>query len=605
MSAATQEEKLKQAVMAATRAIARKAALNVRYGGNQPTDFATGDEITLPLPPDEPDVKSLRLLRAEADYAALSLRYHDSVAHQKQRPLSEKAGSVFDALEQVRVMALGANAMNGVKHNLFARNEQRYEDKGYHRLSERADPPLADIIAAMAYEQLTSEPPPPTIRNLVSLWRGWIEQKSGNSLAGLANLLDDQPRFSLKVLKLLDELELLESGQSGTGKLTDSNDDSQTEALSDDVPEDNPMPPMPSMSAEGDSEPEGSATAPQPALMEDDETTAGKEDKKARSERLIPNFDKISGTNATSFYNSYTTKFDEVIAAEKLASPEELTKLRLQLDQKLAQYHSITSRLAGRLQRLLLAQQARSWEFDQEDGLINSARLTQLVVRPDYRHIYKREKDTSFKDTVVTLLLDNSGSMRGRPITVAALSADILARTLERCGIKVEILGFTTRDWKGGSSRKAWMEAGRPAEPGRLNDLRHIIYKSADARFNRARRNLALMLKDGILKENIDGEAIQWAYNRLRARKEQRRILMVISDGAPVDDSTLSANSGSYLDLHLREVIANIEQNDEVELLAIGIGHDVTRYYKRAVTITDVDKLGDTMMSELGRLFAA
>jgi cobaltochelatase CobT len=303
-------------------------------------------------------------------------------------------------------------------------------------------------------------------------------------------------------------------------------------------------------------------------------------------------------------YQAYTKEFDEIIAADKLVSKEELTQLRAQLDQKLSALNTLPNKLANKLQRLLMAKQARRWLVDQEEGVLNASRLPQLIANPHYPLLYKYEEETEFKDTIVTLLLDNSGSMRGRPITLAALSADVLTRTLERCGVKTEVLGFTTRDWKGGSSRKHWVEKGSQANPGRLNDLRHIIYKSADTPWLKACKNLGLMLKEGMLKENIDGEAILWAHERLLARPEERRILMVISDGAPVDDSTLSLNHASYLDLHLREVIAQIEKYSEVELLAIGIGHDVTRYYTHAVTISDADHLSETMVEELTKLFA-
>ncbi|MEQ1705755.1 MAG: hypothetical protein ABL867_07275, partial [Rickettsiales bacterium] len=304
------------------------------------------------------------------------------------------------------------------------------------------------------------------------------------------------------------------------------------------------------------------------------------------------------------YYHAYTKNFDEIITANQLATLTELESLRSQLDQKLMQFQTVTARLANRLQRLLLGKQARTWLFDEDDGMIDSRKLSRVITQPDYDQVYKREKDTDFRDTVVTLLIDNSGSMRGRPITIAALSADIISRTLDRCGVKVEILGFTTKEWKGGLAYKNWVNEGKPAHPGRLNDLRHIIYKPADVSWRKSRKNIGLMLKDGLLKENIDGEAILWACDRLLARPEQRRILMVISDGAPVDDSTLSSNNGGYLDAHLREVIAKVENKLPIELVAIGIGHDVTRYYKRAVTISEIDKLGETMTEQLVSLFS-
>jgi cobaltochelatase CobT len=311
-----------------------------------------------------------------------------------------------------------------------------------------------------------------------------------------------------------------------------------------------------------------------------------------------------NAAEAAQAYHVYTKDYDEIVSAHDLATPSELEYLRSQLDERLSQFKTITAKLASKLQRLLLARQARSWIYDESDGMIDNKKLARLIIHPDYEFIYKREKDTEFRDTVVTLLIDNSGSMRGRPITIAALSADIISRTLERCGVKVEVLGFTTREWKGGLSYKQWMKDGKPKEPGRLNDLRHIVYKSADASYRKASKNFGLMLKDGILKENIDGEAIEWACDRLLKRPEERRILMMISDGAPVDDSTLSTNTSTYLDTHLRDVIAKVENSMPIELVAIGIGHDVTRYYKRAVTISDINKLGETMTEQLTELFS-
>ncbi len=588
----------------ATQAIAGHVGLQIALG-NAAIDTPLHAQQMVVVTPSSTsdDADPLRTLRGQCDLAALSMRYHDSAYHHSHRPRAEKAAAVYDALEQVRLEALGALSMEGVRDNLAHRMEVYCNVQGYARMSEQAEPPLADVIALIAREKLTGEPPPESIRNLVNLWRGWVEQ-SAVRLNQLEESLDNQGDYSNIVRGLLADLELMPKQEAAT-QPTPS-------------PQPNDVPPEQDESSDSSSQTQEQMQAASGAQQEDDNAEQqpqikpmGSDDEEGGEESMgerpmhhAPNYPSgITPFKQHVPYSIYTRDFDEVIDADQLASAEELTLFRSQLDEKLKAFHNVHSRLATRLQRLLLARQQREWLYDQEDGLIDNARLARLVIHPDMTDIYKFERESDFRDTVVSLLIDNSGSMRGRPITIAALSADILARTLERCGVKVEILGFTTRDWKGGMSRKLWEKRQRPHEPGRLNDIRHIIYKSADMRLNKTRRNLGLMLKDGLLKENIDGEAILWAYNRLMARPEQRRIMMVISDGAPVDDSTLSSNSSGYLDRHLRDVIRFVENQKEVELLAIGIGHDVTRYYQRAVTINDVDQLGDTMMQEMTKLF--
>jgi cobaltochelatase CobT len=459
----------------------------------------------------------------------------------------------------------------------------------------------------MVRERLTGLSPPPAARKLVDVWRPLIEDRAGRELDRLGRLVEDQRRFGDVVHDLLDSLDMgddrdrdsEEDEDSERGDNAEQNESGQDgEARESDDAQ--------GMSAEeaevsADELPEGASEAMDAQAADQlDDSDMG--DAETANEPWRP---RTHGPNEPRGpdYRPFTVRFDETVAAEDLCEPEELDRLRSYLDKQLSHLQGVVSRLANRLQRRLMAQQNRAWEFDLEEGLLDAARLSRIVVDPLHPLSFKREKDTNFRDTVVTLLLDNSGSMRGRPITVAATCADILARTLERCGVKVEILGFTTRAWKGGQSREAWLGAGKPANPGRLNDLRHIIYKSADAPWRRARKNLGLMMREGLLKENIDGEALDWAHKRLIARTEQRRILMMISDGAPVDDSTLSVNPGNYLERHLRWVIEEIETRSPVELIAIGIGHDVTRYYRRAVTIVDAEELGGAMTEKLAELF--
>jgi cobaltochelatase CobT len=589
------------------QAISGRQELHVSIGLNRAEDepLALRDPIMLFRLTGEDRSGSKRHLRAQVDLAALALKHHDAAKHAETRPADSRASAVYDALEEIRLEAL-AGGMEGMKANLAERHEVHCLLQGYANRSPEAAPPLADIVRYIVREAITGAKPPEGIRTLVDTARPWVEPHALKNKAELAQAVADQGAYKQLVQHMLYDMELLaelpltddpngehEQGPDATGH---HHDDTADETADSEAAESLPQRGQSSDTETGDSQETSGETDGEGEIEED----AKPRDKAPRS---APDRHNIFAAGAGD-YHAYTTRFDEIIEADALAPHDELNRLFEQLMQKVKQYHTVTSRLATRLQRLLLAQQARQWIYELEDGMIDNARLASIVVRPETTTIYKIEKDNDFRDTVVTLLIDNSGSMRGRPITIAALSADILARTLERCGVKVEILGFTTRDWKGGFARKAWLDANRPNNPGRLNDLRHIIYKSADQRLNRARRNLGLMLKDGLLKENIDGEAIQWAAQRLRARPEQRKIMMVISDGAPVDDSTLSANSGGYLDQHLREVIRSVERAGDIELLAIGIGHDVTRYYSRAVTLHDVEQLGDTMLSEITRLFS-
>lgn len=590
-------------------AISGVRELSVNVGRNRVQDDPLSKRETILIHQllDGDPVEIMRHMRGQVDLAALAHKLHSPHIHQRLRPTDHKAASVYDAIELVRLELAGAGFMAGMRHNLARRYQVHCELQGYDRLSPRAEAPMGDIVAMIAREALTGQKPPTAIAKLVARWRPLLEPPIRARVNALKTSAHDQKKFSHLVEDILVDLSLI-SKEERLGEMSESSSDDATEELLGEQTQPEELQddedPLAHTQKQGEMDENSSADEARDSAdsPEDNPQTDAQQETDKAPQQSNHAADKAPLSHIPS-YHPYTTEYDEIIEADALASSDELDRLGAQLEQKLRQYHTVTSRLATRLQRLLLAKQARLWLVEQDDGMIDAARLARVVARPDVTDIYKIEKDTDFKDTVVTLLIDNSGSMRGRPITIAALSADILARTLERCGVKVEILGFTTRDWKGGMCRKKWLADNRPSDAGRLNDLRHIIYKSADMRLARARRNLALMLKDGILKENIDGEAILWAYSRLRARKEQRKILMVISDGAPVDDSTLSVNLGGYLDRHLREVIGTIERDKTVELLAIGIGHDVTRYYSRAVTLHDVDQLGDTMVEEITKLF--
>jgi cobaltochelatase CobT len=593
----------KRATAATVRAIAEREDVTVSYGA-EPAGQA-GARVRLPLPGRDLSVADAAPVRGAADAVALKLRYHNAALHAKRLPTGETARAVFEGVEQARVEALGARRMAGVAGNLAAMLDERYRRQGYEHMAERNDTTLAEAVRLLARETLTGAPPPPAAQRVVEMWRPFLEGRVGRDFTELSRHVADQESYAKITRQLIRDLDL----DLGETEQEAESDDSDSEGDESDQSE--------SQSDGG----EGAASGAQGALeggvpehQQEDGQPAGAEQMEGE---LMPgagdddpgrpgrpgNLPRHGGNDDPTAYRPFTTECDEIVDAEALCDPDELTRLRGLLDQQLAHLQSVIGRLANRLQRRLLAKQTRAWEFDLEEGMLDAARLSRVITNPVYPLSYKREKEMEFRDTVVTLLIDNSGSMRGRPITVAAMSADILARTLERCGVKVEILGFTTRAWKGGQSRERWIAAGKPANPGRLNDLRHIIYKPADSPWRRARRSLGLMLREGILKENIDGEALLWAHNRLIARSEQRRILMVISDGAPVDDSTLSVNPGNYLERHLREVIADIERNSPIEVIAIGIGHDVTRYYRRAVTIVDAEQLGGTMLEKLAELF--
>ncbi|MBA3675875.1 MAG: cobaltochelatase subunit CobT [Sphingosinicella sp.] len=598
-------EAFRQVLTGASRAIAREPEVELGFTAEAPT--SSGKNIKVPMPGRSLPEREVAEARGFADAAALKLRHHDAALHARNAPADDIARAIFTTAEQARVEALGARSMEGVRANLTRVTEMRIRTDPITRARNSAEVPLATAIGLMVRERLTGEKPPKAAQEGLKLVSEWIEEKGGGDLDALGLALDDQTAFAALATKLLRDLELIEGDDNGHepdgGDEGDGDDKDEGESREEENDDD-------SGGGEGEAdvrveqgeadEGDGESEYGEPEMGDGDEGLGDEGEEGALPARpnrtlsdLLPHFD----------YRIFSPRFDEVVEATELCDAEELGRLRAYLDQQLIHLQGAVTKLANRLQRRLMAQQNRSWDFDQEEGLLDAARLARVIVNPAHSLSYKIERETDFRDTVVSLLIDNSGSMRGRPISIAAISADIMARTLERCGVKVEILGFTTRAWKGGQSRERWLADGRPPQPGRLNDLRHIIYKKADEPWRRARKNLGLMMREGLLKENIDGEALLWAHQRLVGRTEERRILMVISDGAPVDDSTLSVNSGTYLERHLRQVIAWIESRSPVELVAIGIGHDVTRYYSRAVTIMDADQLGGTMVEQLASLF--
>lgn len=595
-------EPFKRALASTVRAIAGDGDLEISYSAGRPS--LTGKAVQLPEPSRVPTSREIAVARGWADSLALTAACHDEKVHRQLAPQAGPSRDVFEAVEQARVEALGCNRMSGMADNIAAKVEDHYSHGRFMDVTAHEEAPLDEALSLIVREKLTGQAPPATAQALVDVWRPIIDERAGDAFDRMGELADDQAKFGRVVQDLLRMLDLVEETTEGEEDETETETEDQDESgdqnqesgdQSDGQERANEE--QMAQGEEGDFE-----DVTDSSDAEDFEMEAQGEDPADSDEPWRPNQSVLDNPEAFG-YAIYNKSFDEEISAEELSTPEELERLRTFLDKELRSLSSVVARLANKLQRRLLAQQSRAWDFDIEEGILDAARLPRVIIDPMYPLSYKRERDTNFRDTVVTLLLDNSGSMRGRPIMVAACCADILARTLERCGVKVEILGFTTRAWKGGQSREAWLAAAKPANPGRLNDLRHIVYKSADAPWRRAKRNLALMMREGLLKENIDGEALAWAHQRLLGRPEQRRILMMISDGAPVDDSTLSVNSGSYLELHLRQVIKEIESKSPVELIAIGIGHDVTRYYRRAVTITDPSELAGAMTDQLVDLF--
>ncbi|WP_336968051.1 cobaltochelatase subunit CobT [Sphingobium aromaticiconvertens] len=595
----------KDVLSGAARAITRDAEVEVGFTADAP--HMAGKAIKVPTPGRTLPADQVALARGFADANALKMRHHNARIHAAHAPGEAVARAVYDAVEQARVEAIGARSMAGVRDNLNSALEMRLKSDPIRRARSADEVPLSTALALKVRERLTGQPIPEDVAAPMAMIDQWIEDKAGADLDALGLALDDQRAFQKLAQAMLEHLELVDADappETDESESEQEGEDQEEQQEEGDSGEDQPG--DSDMNAEARADDQGGDTEDGEQDYSDEFDADSEEGADEMGEEgmmpvrpnrplsdLPPGFD----------YKPYTTRHDEIVTAEELCDEDELLRLRGFLDQQLVSLQGAVTKLANRLQRRLMAQQSRSWDFDQEEGMLDAARLARIVIDPTHSLSYKVERDTEFRDTVVTLLIDNSGSMRGRPISIAAISADIMARTLERCGVKTEILGFTTRAWKGGQAREEWLTAGRPPLPGRLNDLRHIIYKKADEPWRRARKNLGLMMREGLLKENIDGEALLWAHARLIARNEERRILMVISDGAPVDDSTLSVNSGTYLERHLRQVIDWIENRSPVQLVAIGIGHDVTRYYRRAVTIMDAEQLGGMMVEQLAGLF--
>ena len=594
-------DRFKNVLTGASRAVAHEPEVEIAWTADAPV--ANGNNFRLPMPGRNLPRDQAMEARGFADSFALKVRHHNEALHARHAPGEASARACYDAVEMVRYEALGAKAYAGMRQNLDAALTVRTLGDPITRATRADEVPIQGALALLLREHLTGQPVPDAAQAGVAILRGWIEEKAAGDFDALAAMLDDQEAFQSLTLNMLQHLELTKAQSlepdTEEGDDQDSDDEDQEQPEDGESAEDQNPSEVASDAAEGEDEGE-SETERQ---TEEDNSDAEEGDE--GDEGMLPTRPNRPWTELPlKFdYKAYTEAFDEVVAANELCDDEELTRLRAYLDAQLKGLQGIVTKLANRLQRRLMAQQNRSWDFDQEEGLIDAARLARVIISPGHSLSYKVEREVDFKDTIVTLLIDNSGSMRGRPISIAAISADVLARTLERCGVKTEILGFTTRAWKGGQSREAWLGGGKPAGPGRLNDLRHIVYKKADMPYRHARKNLGLMMREGLLKENIDGEALLWAHARLLARPEDRRVLMVISDGAPVDDSTLSVNNAGYLELHLRKVIDWIEKQSPVQLVAIGIGHDVTRYYRRAVTIMDVEQLAGTMIEQLAGLF--
>lgn len=600
-------EPMRRAITGCVRSIAGNGEVEVSFANERPG--LAGDRIRLPEISKRPTANELAVTRGLGDSMALRIACHDTNVHATLAPQGSDARSIFDAVEQARVESIGASRMSGMASNLESMNAEKYAKANFSGIERQEDAPIAEAMAMLVREKLAGTKAPASAGKVLDLWRPFIEGKAGADLDGLKGAIEDQQAFAKLVRHMLSSMQMAEDlgdDDSEPEEMENPNDDDQqrsNEAENEEIEEEAGSDAAPAEQSEAADDELDEGEMDGAEMSDDDMSDEADDHSETPGETRRPNspFDDF---NEKVDYHIFTQEFDEEILAEELCDEAELERLRAFLDKQLAHLQGAVGRLANRLQRRLMAQQNRSWDFDLEEGYLDPARLVRLIIDPMQPLSFKKERDTQFRDTVVSLVIDNSGSMRGRPITVAATCADILARTLERCGVKVEILGFTTKAWKGGQAREQWLAGGKPANPGRLNDLRHIVYKSADAPWRRSRRNLGLMMREGLLKENIDGEALMWAHNRLIARPEQRKILMMISDGAPVDDSTLSVNPGNYLERHLRAVIEQIETRSPVELLAIGIGHDVTRYYRKAVTIVDADELAGAMTEQLAALFA-
>ena len=588
----------KRALSSTVKAIAEDKEIEVIFGNNS---TSSEEKIILPEINNVFDLDNIASIRGTADNEALIYKYRNNDTYSEFLPNKEKNKKIYESLENTRIQILGSKYMRGVKSNLLSLYEKNCNEKNYSNVTSQSDLEIEHALEIYLKKKIDTNIVPKSASHALSYWSKWLDSKVGTSIDDLLENVDNQEKFAKLANKLISDLKLYDTNEN-KDESEDDNKGQQTEEL--DNPDIDETESQSSMSDDDMENTEEEVQSEESELPVDENNEEMQDLEDDGSENVKPQYKESKSVETIlSEYMVYSNKYDEIITAQDLCEDEELNRLRKYLDQQLKSFQTIISRLANRLQRKLLAKQNRSWEFNIEEGLLDTSRLTRVITDPFYSLSFKKEKDTDFKDTVVSLLIDNSGSMRGRPITVAAMSADILARTLEKCGVKVEILGFTTKAWKGGKSRESWMQNNKPPSPGRLNDLRHIIYKAEDEPWRRSKKNLGLMMREGLLKENIDGEALLWAHKRLQNRYEARKILMVISDGAPVDDSTLSVNSGNYLEKHLRGAINWIENKSDVQLLAVGIGHDVTRYYKKAVTIVDAEQLADVMTEQLVDLF--
>ncbi|MBT5681014.1 MAG: cobaltochelatase subunit CobT [Gammaproteobacteria bacterium] len=591
-------EPFKRATTATIRAIAGDDELEVTFGPGAPA--AHGGKLRLPLPAMGASSSEIDAVRGVGDEFALRFRHHNASLHARYSPEGGPAQEMFEWIESARIASIGTLRMEGVGQNLDAHLEQQCKQAAFDAITAETEAPLSVAVGLIVREQLTGRTLPPSAEHVVQFWRDHVMKNAGDDIEALRDHIGDQERFADLCRNIISDLGLpvdLDDPSDGESNQDDMDTmDESEDAESDFSPEDVVL----DDDAAGEESSDGDATTVEMDAHADMDESAAESDP---DEAAVPMPDDAGRIPVDINYNAYTEKFDEIIRAEELCDADEMIRLRQLLDQQLVALQHATSKLANRLQRRLMAKQNRTWEFDLEEGVLDAARLTQVIIDPMNPLAYKQEKETKFRDTVVTLLIDSSGSMRGRSITIAAMCADIMGRTLERCSVRVEILGFTTKAWRGGESRETWINANKPANPGRLNDLRHIIYKSADDNWSRTKRNLGLMMREELLKENIDGEALIWAHNRLVTRPEQRKVMMVISDGLPVDNSTLLVNPSNFLEQHLKYAIDMIENKSPVELVAIGIGHDVTHHYKRAVTITDAEQLGGAMTEQLAELF--
>jgi len=589
------KERFKLAIASAVKVISENYELDIKFNSDLETKKNT---LNLPEISEFNNLQDFTKLRALADSEALKIKHTNKKIYTENEPKGKMARSLYAVAEKIRYEKIGADKLKGIMNNLIQYHENKYKNKKIQEIKTESDVNITEAFELYLRTHFFNLKQNKVTKEILSYWKDLFDKNIKENLNELNNCINDQKKFASHITKLIENLEFKDSESSEKEENKENNqENAKSENNSDDTD-----------SKPEDDNKEEQQTGANLSVADNnfnplnDDNVDEKEFENADGELNAQrkNITKL----AKDKYKIFTSEFDEIKKAEDLEKEEELTKLRKLLDQQLTNLQNLITKLANKLQRQLLAKQNRSWEFDLEEGIIDASKLARVVIDPLHSLSYKDEKETDFKDTVVSILIDNSGSMRGRPISVAAICADILSRTLERCSVKVEVLGFTTKNWKGGKSREKWNLNNKPSNPGRLNDLRHIIYKSADAPWRQSKKNLGLMLKEGLLKENIDGEALLWAFKRISKRKEERRILMVISDGAPVDDSTLSVNSGNYLEKHLKQTVKWIEENSNIEILAIGIGHDVTRYYNRAIKITDVQELGDVMINQLTSLFS-